>query len=1281
MKYVEKQGIKVRTVSMRIRGLKEDGSQVEGLVPKLESQFKDLGLSLKKNDNTFKSTYQIFKDLSEVWSDLPDFKKAKLLEDIGSKRNAQVVAAIIKNMETATKVANSFEESQGSALVEHEQYMKGVEAAYNKLRNTLTELNMKLLKSDTLVKGLNFANTLLENVAALGKLNIGFTALTGALGFFVLQNKKAIVSMETFNIVSEVGGIKTLASNIVTAGRALLGFKTSAEGATISTTALNTAMGGLLLGIPLLIQGIGALANHQKRVKAEFEETFNELKKQKEVNKDANNLIGTLEKLSEQSKLTAKEEQKLVATKQQLKQLLPKSTELIDEENMSLKEQIGILKDLNKEKLEDAKFKAQDILIEFGDDEEKIKQKIENYKRLKKFHADTVKEYMQKEKEQGYLTTSEKKALEGASKERKHYQELLDEENATLTKIITSKELLMEVDKQETISTLKNQLAHAKNKEEIDEIEEKAKEYDLTLDDLTNKTNDNTDSTKQNTDSKEDNANVTQQQLTSMKDLSSSIESANSNYKMLSDAEKELNENGKLSAETMLELADTYDTFDEIQDYTKEGILEFIQAQKDNETATVESEKNKTKAVIEETKKRMKAYQAELDAISANVGLQMETMQPEDIGSPEYKMYLAKTEGIRKQLKIAFGEMKEAEGRLKFLDALGSSFNPSSSSKPKSSTKSDIQEIDNAYIKLKATLSQLKDEAQDYNTELDNSNTTEVRKIEILNQLNNNLQKQKNTMSELVKAMSSDLSDLQNKLKQILGDSVQFDTYGQIIKVPNKLKSANADLVKSYQDLYSQLEDVKNKQDELTNSQDENIKTIKQLGEEQLELIKTQRKERAEKAQETLDIVSEVESQIVEILRHNLEKKKSLLEEEYREDLDRLEKRHDKHIQSYDDELKEYEKFINAKLDKAEEENAKQDYLDGVAERTKEINELQLKINELSLVDTREANVKKAELEKQLTKEKEDLNKYQVDRNRQMEEDALHDALQDKRNQINELKQAENDRYNHKKNILEREYQEEKEYLDKQLENKRLYKKAQKMMEEESYSNLMDMFEEFHKSQGEGWSLLGETIENEYLEKLRRAKDALEEIEELEEEANYGSRSKGRKYDTGKGTNISDDDARSLHGRLATDSSFRNSERRRAERVIRDREELGLDTSAQEKYLDKINSYHVGGFVGGKPLDPKHEEIAKMLKGEFVLTPDKLDSVPKHLNNFVSKLIPKIQFPKIQTANSGGYGDISTNVYVTGNVDKSVMPNFRNMLNKNNRKVASMLKQGDTRLR
>ena len=62
-----------------IRGLGEDGEAISGLMPTLEQQFARLGLTLKKDENTFLSTYEIMEQLSEVWDDISDFERANIL--------------------------------------------------------------------------------------------------------------------------------------------------------------------------------------------------------------------------------------------------------------------------------------------------------------------------------------------------------------------------------------------------------------------------------------------------------------------------------------------------------------------------------------------------------------------------------------------------------------------------------------------------------------------------------------------------------------------------------------------------------------------------------------------------------------------------------------------------------------------------------------------------------------------------------------------------------------------------------------------------------------------------------------------------------------------------------------------------------------------------------------------------------------------------------------------------------------------------------------------------
>lgn len=57
-----KVGNALKTMSMHLRGISEEGEDLSNLFPSLEEKFASVGLTLKKNDNTFKSTYDIFNE-------------------------------------------------------------------------------------------------------------------------------------------------------------------------------------------------------------------------------------------------------------------------------------------------------------------------------------------------------------------------------------------------------------------------------------------------------------------------------------------------------------------------------------------------------------------------------------------------------------------------------------------------------------------------------------------------------------------------------------------------------------------------------------------------------------------------------------------------------------------------------------------------------------------------------------------------------------------------------------------------------------------------------------------------------------------------------------------------------------------------------------------------------------------------------------------------------------------------------------------------------------------
>lgn len=120
-------GTYLKTLSMYLRASKTDaenaGIATDGMadsVSELRSELKQLaGVDIMKDDNTFKSTYQIMKELSEVWKDLSDTTQANITELISGKRGGQSTSALLNNFSVAEDAMKQALNSSGSAMREN----------------------------------------------------------------------------------------------------------------------------------------------------------------------------------------------------------------------------------------------------------------------------------------------------------------------------------------------------------------------------------------------------------------------------------------------------------------------------------------------------------------------------------------------------------------------------------------------------------------------------------------------------------------------------------------------------------------------------------------------------------------------------------------------------------------------------------------------------------------------------------------------------------------------------------------------------------------------------------------------------------------------------------------------------------------------------------------------------------------------------------------------------------------------------------------------------------
>lgn len=185
-------GTALKTVSMRVRGLDEDGEALGDTLENIHGALYDLtGVSIMQDPDTFKSTYQIFKEIAKVWDTMTDASQAEVLELLAGKRQGNVVAAILSNFDQAEAALEASMNSAGGAMKEQEHAMDSIQAKVNALRETFTGMWQNLINAEalkfladmgtTLASLLNIANGLPAKLIAVPTLITTFKALKDAL--------------------------------------------------------------------------------------------------------------------------------------------------------------------------------------------------------------------------------------------------------------------------------------------------------------------------------------------------------------------------------------------------------------------------------------------------------------------------------------------------------------------------------------------------------------------------------------------------------------------------------------------------------------------------------------------------------------------------------------------------------------------------------------------------------------------------------------------------------------------------------------------------------------------------------------------------------------------------------------------------------------------------------------------------------------------------------------------------------------------------------------------
>ena len=183
----ENVGVGFKTVALRLRGLNEETQELDDSLKTISGDLYDLtGVSVMQDADTYKSTYQILKEISNVWGELSDKKQAEALELMFGKHRANIGSAVLSNFEAAERAMEEMVNSAGNANAELNIAMDSIEYKANKLKETGTGIAQNLFKRedmktvlDTLTSFMEMLDKVTEKVGLFGSIGLGVGLFAG----------------------------------------------------------------------------------------------------------------------------------------------------------------------------------------------------------------------------------------------------------------------------------------------------------------------------------------------------------------------------------------------------------------------------------------------------------------------------------------------------------------------------------------------------------------------------------------------------------------------------------------------------------------------------------------------------------------------------------------------------------------------------------------------------------------------------------------------------------------------------------------------------------------------------------------------------------------------------------------------------------------------------------------------------------------------------------------------------------------------------------------------
>ena len=365
-------GTALKTMAMRLRAtkteLEEAGEYTEGMANSV-SELRDKvlalsGVDIMLDEDTYKSTFQILKEISKVWDKLKNKEQASLLELLFGKKQGSIGAGLLKNFGMAEEALKAALDAEGSALKENEVFLESIQGHLNKLSAAWETFSYDFLDSefvkgviDFLTKVVNLLDDITNTIGGFGTAMAGLTASMASGSviktlFTALKGLPSLKDLLSFLMLGKGLEKSSVTSELiqgsVRAEKGLKNFGVSIKGVTTQLSVLAAVLGTVAVVAfgkwMTSLHSAEALTEKAKKSISEYKQTKQELEQLTSTLEDNIKRIEELQGLKDEGKISLVEEDEL---------------KRLQRENDLLETQIELLKAQEAQKaqkaLEDAK--------------------------------------------------------------------------------------------------------------------------------------------------------------------------------------------------------------------------------------------------------------------------------------------------------------------------------------------------------------------------------------------------------------------------------------------------------------------------------------------------------------------------------------------------------------------------------------------------------------------------------------------------------------------------------------------------------------------------------------------------------------------------------------------------------------------------------------------------------------------------------------------------------------------------------------------------------------